>query len=198
VGVGVQELLGDPFVEGVALADGRRIDADLVIVSTGIRPHVDWVKRSGIHCERGVLVDDRMQTSAPDVYAAGDVAQWRGQVVGLWTNAVEQGKVAGANAVGRMTFFQGFVPVTILKCLGIPLVSMGEVREDGDGITSRVTYDADAGIYRRVVFRHGIPIGGLMLGTATGMGEMRQLIEGGVELERLRRKVVPDEVTASA
>ena len=139
-----------------------------------------------------------MQTSAPDVYAAGDVAQWRGQVVGLWTNAVEQGKVAGANAVGRMTFFQGFVPVTILKCLGIPLVSMGEVREDGDGITSRVTYDADAGIYRRVVFRHGIPIGGLMLGTATGMGEMRQLIEGGVELERLRRKVVPDEVTASA
>jgi ferredoxin-nitrite reductase len=198
VGVGVQELLGDASIEGVALADGRRIDADLVIVSTGIRPNVDWVKRSGIHCDRGVLVDDRMQTSAPGVFATGDVAQWRGQVVGLWTNAVEQGKVAAANAVGRTAFFPGFVPVTILKCLDIPLVSMGEVREDGDGITSRVTCDADAGTYRRVVFRHGIPIGGLMLGTAGGMGEMRQLIEGGVELEKLRRKVVPDEVTASA
>jgi ferredoxin-nitrite reductase len=196
VGISVAELRGAETVTGLALADGRSFDADLVVVSTGIRPNVDWVRRAGIQCNRGVLVDDRMQTSAPDVYAAGDVVEWRGQVVGLWTSAIEQAKVATANAIGGMAVFHGFVPVTILKCLGIPLVSLGEVLEDGAGITSSVT--TGPGTYRRVVFRHGIPVGGVLLGSSRGMGELRKLIEGGVELERLRRKVVPDEVMAHA
>jgi nitrite reductase (NADH) large subunit len=149
-----------------------------------------------VQCQRGVVVDDRMATSAPDVYAAGDVAEWRGQVVGLWTNAIEQAKVAAASALGRPAFFQGFLPVTILKCLGIDLVSMGHIQEDGEAITSRVTRDPGAGTYRRVVFRLGIPVGGILLGTSRGMGELRQLIEGGLELEKLRLKVVPDEVVA--
>ncbi len=195
-GVGVQEIVGQQKVEGLVLADGRCFEADLVIVSTGIKPHVDWVKRSGIQCNRGVLVDDRMQTSAPDVYAAGDVAEWHGQVVGLWTNAIEQAKVAATNAVGRIGFFQGFLPVTILKCLDVDVISIGEIKEDGDAITSNVT--AGPGTYRRVVFRHGIPVGGLLLGTSSGMGELRRLVERGLELEGLRRKVVPDEVLASA
>ncbi len=191
--VGVQELLGNERVEAVQLADGQRFEADLVLVSTGIRPNIDWVKRSGIHCARGVLVDDGMQTSAEQVFAAGDVVEWQGQVVGLWTNAIEQAKVAAANAVGQTAVFRGCVPVTILKCLGIPLVSMGEILEDSETITSRVQHDEAARTYRRVIFRHGLPVGGLLLGTTRGMGDMRKLIEGGLELERLRQQVVPDE-----
>jgi ferredoxin-nitrite reductase len=196
VGVAVQELLGQDKVEGLTLADGRRFNGDLVIISTGIKPNVDWLKRSGIRCNRGVIVDDRMQTSAPDVYAAGDVVEWQGQVVGLWTNAIEQAKVAATNAIGKGGFFQGFFPVTLLKCLGIPLISMGEVLEDGDGITSSVALGP--GTYRRVIFRRGLPIGGILLGTSSGMGELRNLIERGLELETLRRRVVPDEVMACA
>src|SRR5206468_12311145 len=94
VGAGVKALLGEDRVKGLLLADGRKFKAELVVVSTGIVPNVDWVKRSGIHCSRGVVVDDRMKTSAEDVFAAGDVVEWRGQVVGLWTNAIEQAKVA--------------------------------------------------------------------------------------------------------
>jgi len=196
VDVRVQELHGSARAEGLTLADGQRFEADLVLVSTGIRPNIDWVKRSGIHCARGVLVDDCMQTSAEQVFAAGDVVEWHGQVVGLWTNAIEQAKVAAANAVGQTAVFRGCVPVTILKCLGIPLVSMGEILEDSDTITSRVQYDEAARTYRRVIFRHGLPVGGLLLGTTRGMGDMRKLIEGGVELERLRQQVVPDEAMA--
>jgi NAD(P)H-nitrite reductase large subunit len=192
----VEALLGQTQVEGLALRDGRRFDADLVVLSTGIRPHVDWVRRSGIRCNRGVLVDDRMMTSAPDVYAAGDVAEWRGQVVGLWANAVEQAKIAAANAAGGMGVFRGFLPVTILKCLGIDLVSIGEVPEDGGGVSSSVA--AQDGTYRRVVFRHGIPVGGILLGASTGMGELQKLVERGRELQELRRKVLPDEVMAGA
>jgi ferredoxin-nitrite reductase len=196
VDVRVQELVGDTRVEAVQLADGRRFEADLVVVSTGIRPNIDWVKRSGIHCARGVLVDDCMQTSAEQVFAAGDVVEWREQVVGLWTNAIEQAKVAAANAVGQLAVFRGCVPVTILKCLGIPLVSMGDILEDSATITSRVQHDETARTYRRVIFRNGLPVGGILLGTTRGMGDMRKLIEGGVELERLRQQVVPDEAMA--
>ena len=110
VGVAVQELLGSARVTGLQLADGRRFEADVVVVSTGIKPNIDWVKRSGIHCARGVVVDDRMQTSAENVFAAGDVVEWREQVVGLWTNAIEQAKVAATNAVAQMAFFREVSP----------------------------------------------------------------------------------------
>jgi ferredoxin-nitrite reductase len=196
LGVAVKELLGKDTVEGLVLADGRRFEADVVVVSTGIRPNTDWVSRSGVQCARGVLVNDRMETSAPGVYAAGDVAEWREQVVGLWTNAIEQARVAAANAVGKVAFFQGFLPVTTLKWSGLHVTSIGEVREDGLGITSRITEDVEEGTYRRIVFRQGIPIGGVLLGTARGLGELQKLVQGGLELERLRRKVVPDEATA--
>ena len=196
-GVGVKAIIGPDRAEGVGLADGRSFPADLVVVSTGIRPNADWVASSGIKCNRGVLVDDRMQTSAEGVFAAGDVVEWRGQVVGLWTNAIEQAKVAGANAAGRMGLFQGFLPVTILKCLGIPLVSIGEIKEDGGGISSRTKYDPLARSYRRVVFRTGAPIGGILLGTSGGMGEMRKLIESGIEMEKLRDRVMPEEPVAA-
>jgi precorrin-3B synthase len=196
VDVRVQALIGDTRVEALQLADGQRFEADLVLVSTGISPNIDWVKRSGIHCARGVLVDDGMQTSAEQVFAAGDVVEWQEQVVGLWTNAIEQAKVAAANAVGQRAVFWGCVPVTILKCLGIPLVSMGEIVEDSATITSRVQHDEAARTYRRVIFRQGLPVGGILLGTTRGMGDMRKLIAGGVELERLRQQVVPDEAMA--
>jgi ferredoxin-nitrite reductase len=195
-GAAVAELLGAERATGLAFADGRRCDTDLVIVTTGIRPNIDWVSRSGIRCARGVLVDDRMLTSAPDVYAAGDVAEWRGEVVGLWTPAVEQARVAGSNAAGRHAVYQGCLPVTTLKCLGTDLVSIGELPEDGGPITSRTT--RDGGVYRRIVFRHGVPAGAVLLGAASGMGELLRLIESGRELERLRRRVVPDEAMAGA
>jgi nitrite reductase (NADH) large subunit len=197
-GAGVKELLGEDHIEGLLLADGRKFKAELVVVSTGIAPNVDWVKRSGIHCSRGVVVDDRMKTSAGDIFAAGDVAEWRGQVVGLWTNAIEQAKVAAAGAAGKVALYRGFLPVTILKCLGIPLVSMGEISGDARGITSKTRHDLKANIYRRVFFRDGIPIGGILLGTTEGMGEMRKLIENGLELEQLRRKVIPDDLETLA
>lgn len=184
--------LGEAQVEAVTLEDGQHLPADLVVISVGIRPNVDWVVRSGIRCQRGVLVDDRMRTSVENVFACGDVVEWRGQVVGLWDHAEAQARVAATNAVGRPATYAGTLAVTSVKCLGLPLTSVGEVPEDGAGITSRVQADAAAGSYRRVVLRHGVPVGGILLGTSRGLGEMRKLIESGIELERLRQQVIPD------
>lgn len=189
-GMNIQELLGSTTVEAVNMADGQSFPADVVIVSTGIQPHIDWVKRSGIHCQRGILVDDRMRTSSDGVFAAGDVAEWQGQVVGLWTHAIEQARVAASNALGKVAFFQGSVPMTILKCLGIPLTAIGEILEDGNGITSQVIRDDAMRTYRRVVLRHGVPVGGLLLGTTQGMGDIQKLVENGLALEKLQHQVL--------
>jgi precorrin-3B synthase len=200
-GVGVKGLLGGgrgesgERVEGVELTDGRRIPADLVLVSTGIRPNIDWVARAGIECRRGIVVDDRMATSAEDVYAAGDVAEWRGQVVGLWTNAIEQGKVAAANAAGKTAEFGGFVPVTILKCLGIPVFSVGAIGTDGDEVRSQVMRDPIRRTYRRLISRRGVPIGGMLVNTTDGMAEMKALVEASTRLDRILG-AVPDAAAA--
>ncbi|MBI3636569.1 MAG: FAD-dependent oxidoreductase, partial [Candidatus Rokubacteria bacterium] len=198
-GVRIQSLLGSDRVTGLALDDDRRFEADLVVVSTGISPNVDWVQRAGVRCGRGVLVDDRMRTSAEDVYAAGDVVEWRGQVVGLWTNAIEQAKVAAANAVGRSAQFAGFVPVTILKCLGVPVFSIGNILADGDGVASQRVVDPVGRVYRRVITRNGFPVGGILLNTTDGMAEMKKLVEGAAQVERLSRAVfAPEPVAAGA
>ena len=196
--VRIQSLLGRDRVEGLLLADGRRFDADLVVVSTGIKPNVDWLERGGLECGRGILVDDRMRTSAGDVYAAGDVVEWRGQVVGLWANAIEQAEVAAANAVGKAAAFAGFVPVTILKCLGIPLFSVGGVPAAGGDVASQRVLDPVSRVYRRVIFRNGLPVGAILLNTTEGMAEMKKLVEGAAQIERLSRSVLAAEPAAAA
>ena len=197
-GATVTEILGAERVEGVRLADGRRVPADLVVVSTGIKPNVDWVKRSGIRCRRGVIVDDRMRTSAPDVFAAGDLCEWRGQVVGSWANAEEQAKVAGTNAAGRMASYEGVLAATVLKCFPLNVVSLGEIVDDSPEIRSTVIEDPELGSYKKVVFRSGIPVGAILVGPATGLGEVRRLVEGGRDLLHLSQRVLAPTAPASA
>jgi NADPH-dependent 2,4-dienoyl-CoA reductase/sulfur reductase-like enzyme len=104
-GVGVDALEGDGTVEAVRLADGSRIPADLVVVGVGVSPAVEWLASSGLELGDGVLCDATLRTSAPDVYAAGDIANWPNPLFGVrmrlehWTIAAEQGGVAGRHAV---------------------------------------------------------------------------------------------------
>ena len=185
----ITSLRGEKTVEGIELNNSEFYPAGLVLVSTGIRPQIDWIKKSGIHCERGILVDDGMHCSSPDVFACGDVAQWEGNVWGLWNPAVEQARVAGTNASGGEARFRGHLPITLLKCLGIPLVSMGDILEDGPDITSKTL--EEAGSYKRIIFDNGIPVGAILLGTMQGLGDIRKLIESGTEVRGIKKTVLP-------
>lgn len=183
-GAAVTALDANGDTRTITLADGRVFEADFVVISTGIRPNTEWVSASGIKCGRGVLVDDRMRTSCESVYAAGDVAEWRGQVVGLWANAIEQARVAAANAMGQGKTFAGSVPATILKCWEYPVFSIGETvptsspnRPGADGIDSKTAGDPGKRVYRRILYRHGMPIGGIVVGTKEGVPEIKKLVE---------------------
>ncbi|MGH7896596.1 MAG: NAD(P)/FAD-dependent oxidoreductase, partial [Candidatus Binatia bacterium] len=190
VGCGVGAIVGSERAEAIELEDGRAFAADLVVVSTGIAPNVDWVKRSGVAAARGVLVDDGMRTSAADVYAAGDVVEWRGGVVGLWMNAIEQAKVAARAAVGLPAAFAGYIPATTLKCLGIPVFAIGDSTAEGDDVTAQVVSEPSRRIHWKLISRAGLPIGGILLNTVEGMAEMKRLVETTAAIGRLSRSVL--------
>jgi NADPH-dependent 2,4-dienoyl-CoA reductase/sulfur reductase-like enzyme len=108
-GVGVEEIEGTSKVETVRLADGTRIEADLVVVGVGVVPNVAWLTGSGLRLGNGVECDETLQTNAPGVYAAGDIASWPNPAYGTrmrlehWTIAAEQGGVAGRHAADPLS-----------------------------------------------------------------------------------------------
>jgi NAD(P)H-nitrite reductase large subunit len=125
-----------------------------------------WVLRrdaAGIKVKRGIVVDDRMQTSAPGIYAAGDVAEHDGRVLGLWPIAAKQGEVAALNALGGDERLSAEIPATILKGVGLELSSIGRVEpETGDELI--VVEDARRSSYRRLILSNGVVVGALIIG----------------------------------
>jgi nitrite reductase (NADH) large subunit len=143
------------------LMDGRRIPAGAFLVAAGIAPSVELARRAGLEVARGVLVDDHLRTSDPRILAAGDLAEWRRSILGLWPVAVDQAEVAAENAVGGSRPYEGTVPVTMLKVVGVELLSIGAI----DGPREIVDADPESLRYRKLVLDDdGRAIGGILLG----------------------------------
>jgi nitrite reductase (NADH) large subunit len=158
-------LVGDEeSVRRVRFADGTEIAADLVVVSIGIRPETTLARALGADTERGVLVDDAMQTSLPGVVAVGECAQHRGMVYGLVAPILEQARVAADTLLGRTSAYHGSVQSAKLKVAGIDLVSIGEASGDA----AAVAEDGAAGVYRKLVVREGRAAGAILLGDVRG------------------------------
>jgi nitrite reductase (NADH) large subunit len=156
-------VLGSPDVTGVMLKDGRTLPCEVFLVATGIRPNVELARDAGIPVAKGVLVDDRMQTRVPGVFAAGDVAEHGGKVLGLWPVAAEQAEAAAVNALGGNQVVPVENPATILKGVDLELFSIGQVEaEPGDevAVIDRPTVPS----YRRLVVSRGRAVGATVLG----------------------------------
>ncbi|MFP4017412.1 MAG: NAD(P)/FAD-dependent oxidoreductase [Halanaerobiales bacterium] len=159
----VDSFLGDEKIEAVKLNSGEVIDADLVLISAGIRPNLALVEGiDDIELNRGIDVNVYMETGLEDVYAAGDIAEYQGRVYGIWAPSQKEGQVAGLNMLGRKTEFNPPVPAHKLKVVGIDVVSAGELDFD-------LHYDYDEEIdsdrYRKVIYdNEGNPIGIIVVG----------------------------------
>jgi len=143
------------------LADGRRLDTDVFLVAAGIEPSAELARRARLDVGRGVLVDDHLRTSDERIFAVGDVAEWHGSISGLWPVAVEQAEVAAENAVGGSRQYAGTIPVTMLKVVGVELLSIGAI----SGPEEIVDADAESLRYRKLVLDgDGRAVGGILLG----------------------------------
>jgi len=172
LGAKTQEIRGDE--EGtreVLLADGERLTAEMVIVSAGVRPNLELAQNAGLECDRGIKVNEHMQTSADGIFAAGDVAEFNGTVYGIWPAAMEQGKIAGINMAGGDATYQGTTMANTLKVAGIDLASAGNIDSENE-YESLVS--STEKIYKKIVIQDGRIIGCIMLGDTTGFNKIKK------------------------
>ena len=154
---------GDGHVEAVELADGSRIEADAVIFAAGIKPNVALAKEAGIAVNRGVVVNDVMQTSSSDIFALGECAEHRGTCYGLVEPAYEQARVLARHLAGKPAAYQGSVTSTNLKVSGVSVFSAGDFM-GGEGSESLVLSDRSRGTYKKLVIADGRLTGAVLIG----------------------------------
>lgn len=164
-----QEIEGDSSVTGLRLKDGRAFSAQMVVMAAGVRPDVALAQQAGLQVERGVVVNPQMQTSAPDVYAAGDVAAFNGRIWAIAPVALAQAKVAAAAMAGEPAVYEEIVPSTTLKIMGIDLTSAGvSCPAPGQDFIELRRTDPVALTYKKLVLTaEGELVGAIVLGDKT-------------------------------
>jgi NAD(P)H-nitrite reductase large subunit len=163
----------------VSLADGGTIDADLVVIATGIRPNTELVQGSGIAVDQAILVNDRMQTNFPHVYAAGDVAQGpdlygdKPAVHAIQPTAVDHGRVAGANMAGQEVHYPGSLLMNILDACGLQCASFGRWNEPGAETMAIV--NPDRPVCRKLLWTGDAITGAVFVGPANDLGMLNDV-----------------------
>jgi len=179
--------VGDARVEAVQLADGRELPADLVVFAVGVRPNIDLARTGKLDVNRGIIVDDFMATSEPDIFAVGECIEHRGQTFGLVGPLWEQARICAAVLSGDTPQpYVASAPHTSLKVTGIDVFSAGalEARDDGDDeITLR---DAGSNQYKKLVVRDGRLVGAILYGEIADGPWFVELIESKRDITPLR------------
>ncbi len=184
------ELLGTERVEAVRFKDGRELPADLVVMAAGIIPNAALAKASGLDCERGIVVDDALRSSDPNIYAVGECAQHRKVCYGLVAPLWEQAAVCAEHLARASTVaYQGSVVSTKLKVTGIDLFSAGNF-QGGEGSEELVFRDPKRGIYKKLVLREGRLDGAVLVGDTRDGGWYTELIQQKAQLGHWRNKLV--------
>ena len=177
-GVQIEAIEGDGHVTGVRLGDGRVFPAQLVIVSCGVRANVAVAKAAGIETDRAVVVNSRMETSAADVYACGDCAQYQGINYAIWPQAVEEGKTAGANAAGETLEYTGVPAALTFHGMNTALFAIGDNGSHPDLVYRTVEFkDMARKQYEKYYFRNNRLCGAILIGDVSRMGEMTEAVE---------------------
>ena len=167
---------GSKKVEGVTLENGEFLPADMVVISAGINPKLELARQLGLDCNRGIKVDKRMQTSHTDIYAAGDNVEFEGTTYGIWSAAMEQGRIAGINISGGEAVYEGTILSNTLKVAGIDLASAGDIDENNQ-YDSKIVATESA--YKKIVIDNDKVIGCIMLGDRKNFNRISKAISSG-------------------
>ncbi len=186
---------GESSSVSVRLSTGQKIDADLVISATGVKPNIAFLKDSGITCLQGVLTDERLQTNVPGIYAAGDCAEAFDKVSGttivsaIQPNAAEQARAAALNMVGQHTELKGVTQINVLDTLGLISTSFGNWQGVPGGEHVALTAN---GKHLSLQFSGDVLVGCNSVGWTEHVGVMRGLVEGRIHLGEWKDKLLAD------
>ncbi|SMB28380.1 Nitrite reductase [NAD(P)H] [Sterolibacterium denitrificans] len=179
----------DDRVAAVRFEDGEEVTADLVVMAVGIRPNTGIAESAGIHCNRGIVVNDTMQTYDPRIYAVGECANHRGTAYGLVAPLFEQAKVC-ANHLARFGIgrYAGSVTSTKLKVTGIDVFSAGNFGggDAGEGFEEIVLHDPAGGVYKKLVVKDDRLVGGVLYGDTSDGAWYFQMLRDGQNIREIR------------
>ncbi|MFC1822239.1 NAD(P)/FAD-dependent oxidoreductase [Thermodesulfobacteriota bacterium] len=168
-------------------ASGENIETDLLIAATGVRPRVSLLEGSGIETNQGIVVDRKMRTNIPNIFAAGDVAETANFLTGqeglslIWPSAIEQGKVAGSNMAGQELEYDGWISMNVFNFFGHFAVSIGEaVPAEGDEVL--LEKDETKSSYKRLVCRNDQLIGANFFNIDIDAGVIQYLVRNRVDI----------------
>ena len=185
-----ESILGNDRVSAVRFSDGSEIEADIVVMGVGIKPNVDLARSAGLYCDRGIIVNDTLQTFDPRIYAVGECAQHRGTTYGLVAPLFDQARVC-ANHLAQLGYarYEGSVTSTKLKVTGIDLFSAGEFNE-AEGDEAMVLQDPAAGTYKKLVIRDNRVKGAVLYGDTIDGSWYFQLMREGTAIADIRRTIL--------
>lgn len=184
-------------VSGVSLDDGRAIPCDMVIIAVGVQPRLDFIKGSNIKTNRGVIVDRHMATSAPDVYACGDVAEAfdfiyrENRLTPIWPNAYTGGRTAGRNMAGIPDEYPGGTAMNAVKYFGVKIVSAGLVVPPD--ASYEVIREAHGDIYRKIILKDGKLVGMVFAGDIEKSGIVYNLMKDETDVTGFKEALVADD-----
>ena len=176
LGTCVEEIITENNkVKAVKLTTGNILEADLILFSVGIRSNIDLALSSGIECNRGIIVNEKMETNIPNIYASGDVAELSNIVYGNWPAALDMGKVAGANACGDNVEFKGFVSSVIFNGLNAEIFSAGTIDFDDASYDTLIMNNSKT--YKKLFFKDKIIVGGILIGDTSKAAKIIMAME---------------------
>lgn len=199
-GTTVEEIIGrGARVDHAVLRDGERINCDLVVFAIGVRPNTGLIPEdAGIEVNRGICVDEHMQTTTPDVYAAGDCVEAYDMLIdacrpiAIWPNAYKQGFIAGSNMAGVVKTYDGSFPMNSIEVCGVPTISVGitDPPKDEDSYEIIDKYDRDAQIYKKLILHHNHLVGAIFVGDIDRAGIYTGLIRDQVDVRPFKEHLL--------
>ena len=200
----VQKIVGKPenddAVGGVILTKGEKVICDLVIVAIGVVPRTELVTGTAVKINRGIVVDNMMQTNVPDVYASGDVAEAydfimnQNRLLPLWPLAVLEGQVAGYNMAGKKTTYMGGTNMSSLKYFGTPIVSIGLANPKEDpALEVLVKHEAERNVYKKIVLKNNVIVGLTLVNCIERAGVSFYLMKNAINVKKFKQKLLSDD-----
>jgi NAD(P)H-nitrite reductase large subunit len=197
----VEAILGDSHVESVRLSNGKILKTQLVIVAIGVNPNVELFRKTCLRIDKGILVNERMETNIPNVYAAGDVTQAYDKIlksyrtIPVWPNAYLQGKIAGYQMAGSEKFrYEGSFMMNSIEVAHIPTVSIGLTNppsEDGYRVVKR--FDRISNVYRKIVLKEDRIVGAVFAGHIDRVGIITGLLRGGIKVKGFKKELMSEQ-----
>lgn len=190
------ERFADGNVKGVVTDQGT-FEADVVVVAAGVRPNMGLARECGLKVNQGVVVDDYMSTSNKSVFAAGDVAEAKDMLTGeytvrpIWPNAYSQGRYAGFNMAGADKPYSGGLSMNSITYYGLPTITVGEtVFKNDDEVEMTIHEDAEASVYRKLIFKDDILVGCILIGDIDAAGFYTSFIKNRFVLDAEAKKLL--------